>query len=330
MSGAHQRDVSPLRRIYKTSPRLRRFVRDRKDAATYHLARFALWLPRHLSLPRALAAADSFGTMLYLAFPETRRLALEHLALAFPELPPAARESIARGAFRNTARCFVEIAKFDALRQDFAQYVSVTGWEHWETVRQIGRGAIVATGHIGNWELLAAYFAQQGIEIAAVARRINDSRLNQMMVDFRTASGIQTIIRESTSSARDMLRVLRRGGVVALLIDLDTHVPSVSVPFFGRPARTPVAAAALAARRGIPILPCFAQRRPGGGQLFSAVPPILPPGSDDRRRDLIELTARCTRALEAQIRSNPAEWPWWTRRWRRLPIPSLDLDGEIQ
>jgi KDO2-lipid IV(A) lauroyltransferase len=323
--------MNPLRRIYKRSHRLRRFVRRRKDAVAYHLARFALWLPRTVSLPRALALADRVGDLIYLALPGTRRLALEHLALAFGDaLPAAARERIARASFRNAARCFVELAKFDEIRPYFDDYTSIEGWQYWDEVRALDRGAIVITGHIGNWELLGAYFARKGIPIAAIARRINDSRLNQLLVDFRASNGVHTILRESPMSSREIIKILKQRGILALLIDQDIKAPSVSVPFFGRMARTPAAAAVLAVRRDLPVVPCFAQRRPEGGHRFTIMPPIYPPQSGDRRRDVLELTRRFSEALEQRIRQNPAEWVWWHKRWRRAPVPRLDLDSEIQ
>jgi len=323
--------VNPFRRIYKRSHRLRRFIRRRKDAMTYQLARFALWVPRTVTLPRALALADRIGDVIYVALPATRRLALDHLDIAFGSiLSPANREHIARASFRNAARCFVELAKFDDIRERFDDYTSVEGWEHWEEVRALGRGAIVITGHIGNWELLAAYFARKGIPIAAIARRINDRRLDQLMIDFRAANGVRTIQRESPSSSREILKILKQGGILALMIDQDMKTPSVSVPFFGRTARTPAAAAALAVRRAIPIVPCFAQRRPEGGHRFTIMPPIYPAQSGDRRRDILELTHRFSAILEDRIRQNPAEWVWWHKRWRRRPVPRLDLDAEIQ
>ena len=330
--GAERRkSINPLRRLYKRSHRLRRFIRRRKDALTFHLARFALWVPRRMSLPRALQLADRIGDLVYVALPATRRLALDHLAIAYGDtLSEANREHIARAAFRNAARCFIELAKFDEIGAQFDAYTSIEGWEYWDEVRALGCGAIVITGHIGNWELLGAYFARKGVPIAAIARRINDSRLNQLMVDFRTANGVQTIQRESPSAGREIIRILKQCGILALLIDQDMKAQSVSVPFFGRTARTPAAAAALSVRRDIPVVPCFAQRRPEGGHRFTIMPPIYPPHSGDRRRDILELTHRFSAVLEERIRQNPAEWVWWHKRWRRRPVPHLDLDAEIQ
>jgi len=322
--------MSPLRRLYKRSPRLRRFIRRRKDAVTYHAARFALWLPRQIALERALWLADRFGDLAYRFSSETRRLSLAHLDIAFgDQLSAAEKADIARAALRNAARCFVELTHIDDIRAHFDDYVSIEGWEHVEDLLEKGRSVIVITGHIGNWELLAAYVAGRGVPLAAIARRINDPRLNQLLVDFRARNGVRTILRESPDSGRDILKTLRGRCALALVIDQDIQAPSVSVPFFGRLARTPVAAAALAVRRNTVAVPVFARRRPEGGQHFTIMAPIAPPATGDRRLDVLELTRQFNQILEQRIRDNPREWVWWHQRWRRRPVPKLDLDYDI-
>ncbi len=322
--------MATLRRIYKSSPRLRRAIRRRKDAGTYWLARLALWLPTNLSLPRALALSDRIGDLCYLTLRRTRQLALEHIEVALgDEIPAAARERLVRASFRNLARCFCELAKFADIRRQLDDYIEFDGWPRIEEVLGLG-GGVAITGHIGNWELLGAYCGLKGVPVGAVARRINDPRLNSILVGFRASNGVETILRESPHASRQMLRILKNNGLLALVIDQDTHAPSVSVPFFGRLARTPAAAAVLAVRRNLPTLPVFAQRRPEGGHRLTCLPPLYPSHSGDRRRDILELTHRFSRVLEERIRQNPAEWVWWHRRWRRAPVPRLDLDDRIQ
>jgi KDO2-lipid IV(A) lauroyltransferase len=316
-----------LRRFYKRSG-LRHFVRRRRNALVYHSARAALGPLRATSLPRALAFADRAADLAYRTLPGIRRLALEHLAIALGEThSPAAREAIARQAYRNTARCVVELAKLDDIRPQFDEYVSVEGWEHMEGAHALGRGAIAITGHIGNWELLAAYVAYRGIPLAAIAKRQDDPRVNRLLTDFRTDYGVQVILRESSGSAREILRALKQGAILALHLDLDTRVPSVSVPFFGRLTRTPAAAAVLAVRRDIPAVPAFIQRRPEGGHHVTIMAPIQPPKSGDRQADVLALTRHFSQILEDRIRRQPAEWNWWHRRWRRPPLLHFDLDA---
>ncbi|OFV87506.1 MAG: hypothetical protein A3J75_08750 [Acidobacteria bacterium RBG_16_68_9] len=309
---------------------MRRSVRSAKNAGVFALVRCALWILGRLSLDQALALADRLGELMYFTFRGTRQLARDHLQLAFGNsLSAAARDQIVRASFRNIIRCACEVAKFDTIRERLDEYVDTEGWQHLDAALAEG-GAIVITGHIGNWELLGACTALRGVPVAAIARRIYNPRLNDLIVGFRERHGVRTILRESPHSSREILKVLRSRGILAMVIDQDTRAPSVSVPFFGRMARTPAAAAALALRRNLPVVPAFVQRRPGGGHRLTFLPAIRIAPSGDRRRDVLQLTRRFNETLEARIRTNPAEWIWWHRRWRYAPDPRLDLDAEVQ
>lgn len=273
---------------------------------------------------------DRAGAFFFRLLRAPRRLALEHLRLALgDELSPAARMRMARASFINIARSFCELAKIDEIRECIDDYIEVEGWENAEKVLSEGRGTVVVTGHIGNWELLAAYFALKGQRIGAIARRVYEPRLNKLIVDFRARQGVQTILRESPHATRDILRVLKDRGLLAMVIDQDTRAASPSVPFFGRAARTPAAAAALAVRRRLPVLAVFIQRRAQGGHRITILPPFPVPDTGDLRSDIRELTALFNQALEEQIRKNPAEWAWWHRRWHPSPTPNLDLDPKL-
>jgi KDO2-lipid IV(A) lauroyltransferase len=322
---------NPLRRWYKASPRVRRLSRRAKNAAVSGAAGVVLWVGGRLSLERALALSERLGAVLYRVLGKPRRLALEHLQIAFGDaLSGSARERLARASFINIARCFCEMIKIDDIRARRDGYVDVEGWEHAASVLSRGKGALVITGHIGNWELLAAHFAWLGLPVVAIARRVYAERLNQLLVDFRGRQGVETILRESPQSARQILRALKSNSLLAMLIDQDTHAPSVSVPFFGRLARTPAAAASMAIRRDLPVVAVFIQRRPEGGHRITIQPPFQIARTGDAAADIRALTRQFNAALEAQIRKNPAEWVWWHRRWRRAPVARLDLDTDFQ
>lgn len=322
---------NPLRRLSRPVARLRRLNRRVKNAVVVGLTQGAVWLLGRLSLDDALRLGEWVGARLYVCLPRTRRLMREHLSLVFGRtLSPAARDHLARAAFVNMARCFCELAKIDAIRERRDTYFAVDGWEHAERLLANGTGAVIVTGHIGNWELLAACFAWKGLPVAAFARRLYATRLNDVMIEFRRRQGIETIIRESPHSSRQIVRVLNSNALLAMPIDRDPHALSVSVPFFRRSARTPVGAAALAIRRNLPAAAVFIQRRPDGGHRIAIHPPFDVQRSGDTQADIRALTRQFNAALEAQINNNPAEWVWGHGRWRRPPQPHLDLDGVFQ
>ncbi len=319
-----------LRRLYKRSPALRRLGLQVKSAATYRLAKAALDLTARYPLDSALAAADRLGDLAYRVLHKTRTRSLEHLELALgDQLDDTERREVARLCLRSFARSFCEIAKMDEIRPRFASYVTVRGAE--TALAHVEKGAIICSGHIGNWELLAAYFALvEGLRVAAVARQVGDPRLNQLLVDFRARNGVETILRDSPSAGRQMLATLRDRGMLAMLIDQDTHVPSITVPFLGLRARTPVAPAALATRRNLPIFVAYSLRRPTGGLELVVEGPLYAAPDCGRDAAIWDLTARVNELLSDAIRKNPTQWPWWHRRWRRPPQPRLDPDALIE
>lgn len=318
--------MSPaLRRLLRPPPRLRRSVRSSRSRLLEVAARVALSGLDKLSLAQALRVGECLGALAYRLLPGPRRLALHHLQLAFGDaLSSKAREHLARASFVNAARTFCEIAKIEEIRAQHETYIEAEGWEHLEQLRAVG-GCIAITGQIGNWEMLAAYVAWRGVPIATVARRVYAERLNRLLVGFRERQGVATILRESPASSRQIMQALESKAVLAMLIDQDTHVPSISVPFFGRLARMPRAAAALSLRRELPVLAAFMQRRGDWGCRVVIHPPIPIQPSGDRQTDIRVLTSRLNSAIEAQIRANPAEWGWWQRRCRGAPVPRLDL-----
>jgi len=292
--------------------RLRRRVRWGKKAVRYGAVRSTVRVLGSLSLESALVLADRVGDFAFVAFPKTRRLALEHIEIILGDSPSvAACRRIARAAFRNMARCFCEVAKFDVIRERLDEYVEVQGWEHLEAVLETGRGGIAITGLVGNWELIAAYCALKGIPVGVIARRTYETRLNQLVVDFRHGNGVKTIFTEGPSSSREMEKVLSEGGVLVLLLEPQAEGgPPTSVPVFGRMARTPSAAAALAVRRELPVLPVVTQRRPDRGHRLTFFPPIQANKTGDRRRDAATLARRFNEHLESAIRRNPVESVW--------------------
>jgi len=292
--------------------RLRRATRGPRNAL---LARAIAGTGRAIGLlpaPAGLALGEALGSAAHAVLGAPRRLAREHVGIAFPELDAPARSRIVRQTFRHAGRSFAELALLPKLsrRPDF---VTIEGREALDAALAEGRGAIVVTGHVGNWELLAATVASEGYATTVVGRRVNDLRFNSLIVGFRRRAGLEVLSRDDPRFVAAVREALGRGRIVALLIDQDTRGAGVFVPFFGRPARTPPGPAVLALRAGAPVLTVFIRRRPDGGHTiaFERIP--VPARGRDT---VVALTARLTAAIEVAIRTAPAEWVWWHRRWR--------------
>lgn len=295
--------------------RLRRATRGPRNAALAASIRGTARLVGALPVPLALAIGHGLGSVAHRVLATPRRLALAHLAEAMPELPEPERRRIARDMFRHAGTAFVEIALWPRLRGTAYVTVEPEGRRVFDAALAAGRGVIAITGHIGNWELLAATMAHLGYPVTVVARRVNDDRFDALVREVRTGAGLTVLDRDDPRFAHAMREELARGRVVALLIDQDTRGAGVWVPFFGRAARTPAGAAVLALRARAECVSVFIERRSEGGHAIRFAPIARPEGRT--RADIEALTARMTAAIEAQIRRNPVEWVWWHRRWRR-------------
>jgi KDO2-lipid IV(A) lauroyltransferase len=238
------------------------------------------------------------------------------MAAALPELDVATRTQLVRDVFVHAGESFCELAAWPRLRER-PEYVELDGGEVLAGALAGGRGTIAVSGHVGNWELLAATIADRGFPLTVVARRVNDERFNALIVRFRREAGTEVLLREEPQFLDAVRDALRRNRIVAILIDQDTRGAGVFVPFFGRPARTPAGAAVLGLRARVPIVTAFIQRRCDGGHRIEIRPVDV--GSERGRRSTIALTATLTATVEAYVRRSPSEWVWWHERWRRQP-----------
>ncbi|MEM7479956.1 MAG: lysophospholipid acyltransferase family protein [Acidobacteriota bacterium] len=251
-----------------------------------------------------------------------RRRALEHLAIAYPEQSEDERIALARACFRHHGTTLAELLHLRHRNwRQLASHIVCEGWEHIAEARRRGQSVLIVSGHCGNWEMLAALTNGRGrdlppdqqLALSVIARSWNEPNLNRIMVDLRRRFGSETIERGQPDSARRLLGVLRRGDALALLIDQDTDVDGVWVPFFGRLAFTPSAAAKLGRRPKVAVIPTFSERLADGRHRVTFRPPV------DLPQDEREGTARLTAEIERQVRKCPEQWVWMHRRWRRRP-----------
>jgi KDO2-lipid IV(A) lauroyltransferase len=286
------------------------------------LVRGTLRLLSLLPLRPALAFGVLVGRIGNRVAVKTRRLALHHLSLALPELPEAERARVVRGMFVHLGMAAMELAAIRSYDRDLESYVDLTPPGLLDEVMARGKGMMFVTGHVGNWELLARRIARAGVPNAVIAKAGNDPRLNALAEAVRASGGVTTLWREDRDTGRAIIRTFRQGRALGLLIDQDTAVQGVFVPFFGRPAYTPRAAADLALRFGAPVVVGTARRRGpevGAGHVVELVEIPYDAAAADREAEAIRLTAACSAALESAIRRAPSEWVWMHERWKTQP-----------
>lgn len=284
--------------------------------AEYAAIRGAVAAMERLSFQRAGAIGERIGRLGYRPLAIRRAVVERQLAAAFPELERAEVDRIARAAYANLGRTSVETAILPSYSatQIIGLFEEVHGWNIVEELVARGRGLIVVTGHLGNWELGGAYVAARGLPIDAVARHMANPLFDRYLTATRQRIGMSVVHDEE--AVRRVPRSLRAGRAVAFLVDQGAvGLASTWVPFFGRYAKTPRGPAVFALRLGTPIVFGVALRQPSGRFQLS-FEAVAAQDTGDREADVDRIVADYTAALERWVRRAPEQYFWHHRRWK--------------
>lgn len=283
-------------------------------------------------LPRraALGLGVLTGSAAYYLLGNLRRVGMRNLELAFPEKTLNERQSILKSAFRNIGRVLGVLSQFGSIDAgnfgDIIEYEPDPGFAaEYEKTKAEGRGRIILCGHMGNWELGAYSYPAFFEPFNFIARITDNPLIENMIVRLRTRLGNRQL--DKTNVAGPMLRILRSGGNVGILADVNSHPKEgVFVPFFGIPACTASGVAMLAIRANAVIVPTFALWDAKKGKYFFHHDQIINPlNTGDRKRDVEDTTAVYTAAIERAIRAYPDQWIWIHKRWKTRPRGETDL-----
>ncbi len=269
------------------------------------------------------AAAGAFGARLGLLgfrpFQVRRQVVERQIAAAFPERSAEEVAAIVRAAYAHLGRSTIETALLPSIGQSgvLGLVESVDGFELIDAAMAAGRGAILITGHLGNWELAGAYVAARGVPMDVIVRTQANPLFDTYLNQTRATLGM-TVVRDR-DAVRRTPRSFREGRAVAFVADQGVlGLASTFVPFFGRPAKTPRGAAVFAMRYRIPTLFVAALRQPSGRYRVSVEQiPVIDTG--DRDADVDAIVANYTAVLERWVRTAPEQYFWHHRRWRRQP-----------
>jgi len=236
-----------------------------------------------------------------------------NIARAVPELSEAEVADIVAGMWENLGRVAAEYPHLQKIRVfETGGHVETHGLEHMDRAVAAGRRMIIFSGHIANWEIAMLAAIQYGISVAQIYRAANNPLVDRMITRFRGTGG--ELIPKGTVAARRAIAALRRGTHLTMLADQKMN-DGIPVPFFGRPAMTSSALAALALRFDCDVLPARVERLGGARFRLTVFPPLPLPRSGDHHADVASLMARVNQILEGWVRDRPEQWFWVHRRW---------------
>jgi KDO2-lipid IV(A) lauroyltransferase len=293
-------------------------TRNHVEFAAYRCARALAGILPSSGLDRV---GNALGNLFAMTGGRRREIIDFNLELAFPEKTAAERRELARAVARHFARSALDAIRIQGLEPDeLLAAVQISGWEHVEKAVSFGRGAFFLTAHIGSWEVAALVTGLKLEKGLAVVNRPLDNPLLERELDrLRRLYGNHVFGKRNM--LREMLKQLKTGGGVGILIDQRVHPDQgVEVPFFGRPAWTHPVLARMAARTGAPVVPTFALRERPGFYSLRYHEPVLVDELTDAERGDVPLTARYMWILEDAIRERPDQWLWYHDRWKQLRL----------
>jgi KDO2-lipid IV(A) lauroyltransferase len=282
--------------------------------AEYALAGALVSALRLLPLPVASATARAATRVLDMALPKLRRVARTNLTFAFAELDFAKRERIIDGVFESIARMLVAMARFPHLNAaNIHGWISYEGLQNYLAAKGAGRGVLIATAHLGNWELSAFAHALMTEPMNVMVRPLDNPLIDELVENRRTLSGNRLIYKKD--AARAVIKALKRNEAVGVLIDQNTSIAEgVFVNFFGKLACAGSGFVKLAHHTGAPVVPGFAIWNPAAGRYVLRFYPRIEMTGDESRD-----TQRIHSMLEEIIRQYPDQWMWIHRRWKTRP-----------
>jgi len=265
--------------------------------------------------------ARAAGSLGFWLVPYQRNKIIENLRFAYGDAKnPAELKAIGRQVIGHMLQTAVDFFLFARLSRDKAASFVETGnaFSFCKDILQEGKGLIIMTAHMGNWELLAGIFGLQGFRGAVVGRRIYYEPYNRWIVGLRRSVGVETIYQDE--AVRKIHQHLKAGEIVGLLPDQDMDkVRGIFVDFFGKPAYTSIAPVKFAMSLGAPMLPAFMVRLPGDRYKLILGKLIRPKMDGDRDAAVRKYTEAWMRSFEEVIRQYPGQWGWMHDRWKTKP-----------
>ena len=244
---------------------------------------------------------------------DSHRIAESNLRIAFPDMPAAERKRLLKLQWENLGRLVGEFPQVDRLTPALGR-VEVVGGERLEAIARSGKPVVFVSGHLANWEVMAAAIVNYGVTCNVTYRAANNPWIDKRINEVRASYGVKLFAPKGGDGSREILEGFKRGQSVALMNDQKFN-QGILVPFFGQPAHTAPGPTRLALKAGTYLQPMSVQRLPGARFRVTVHEPIVPEQTGDRSRDIEAGVRRVSDFIEARVREHPEDWFWVHKRW---------------
>jgi KDO2-lipid IV(A) lauroyltransferase len=256
----------------------------------------------------SLALYPVAGELARLISVRRRRAVAANVGALLPSASTRERCRISRGIFRSVAHYYVELFRLPARDvQELHGRIAVDGYEHFIDAQRAGKGVIVASIHQGPAEIVLQAFAARGVRYTAMVERLRPAQLYDFLLSTRQAYG-HRYVDTSLSGTKALIRTLRDGGTVAMLVDRDVLGTGITIEYAGGHAAVPAGAIELARLTGAPIVPAYALWMPRHRYAATIRPPIHPATRGRDRASLRHEMMLLLAPFEARLREHPEQW----------------------
>lgn len=265
----------------------------------------------------AMMLGQGLARLAWIFVPKKRKTLAREQVMRCLSVSAAEAERIARASSLRFGPMLMEVLRFPVMKGRMDDYVTITGAiAEVRAAVAAGKGAIFATSHSGNWELMGGAFACAGLPIVGVAKRQSAAGMDRFINEYRALVGMHITYQ---TGVREMFRMIDAGWIIGLISDQDPSLrDGIIIDFFGQPTNAFTGAAAIARRCGVPIFPVFIHREESGHHILTVEPGIMVEKTDDRTEDVRRVTQTINTRIEQWIRKYPEEWFWLHDRWKSL------------
>ncbi len=282
---------------------------------------FVIVVSLALLLPRCVRI--KFGIMmsnlLWRLDRKSHKIAYNNLRIAYPDKSDEEVVQMAQKVMKNIIRTMIDFFSSSILvsKKRFFSMVEVEGEEHLRAAYERGKGVICMVPHLSAWELSAVTPPMLGYTTYAASKPIKGKLFNATFVWLRARRGMINIARDG--SYKKLIEVLNGGNCLIIMADQDTKVKGEFVPFYGKPAYTPIGISRMALDTEAAVVPMAMTRKDNGLYKFTIYPELKTIRTDNYDSDCVENTHIQSEEYERIIRQTPTQWVWMHRRWKTTP-----------
>ena len=219
------------------------------------------------------------------------------------------KNAILKKMLENQVLTILEVLFYEKLVEAKKDFVTVVGKEHLKRALDLKRGIIILTAHYCNWELLGYELVKMGLPLIVVARAQAVSQMTELMNSYRNKRGVRVLMSDTVT---DALSILKSGGALGLLTDLNAREHGYQVEFFGKKASFYSTPVVMSVRSGAPVVPTFIERSTQGNMIIRFEEP-LKWAKDETMKQRIQKYAIC---YEKAFRNKPQFWCWFHERYQ--------------